>query len=163
MKRNFKRHVAKRFQAIILTAALSVGILDCVGMGTFSVTEPTTVKAATNYGLQDDVQDGVILHCWNWSYNNIKENMATIAASGYSAVQTSPVTQPKDYAYEGVTESNVGIPDGCGGSEGQWWKLYQPVSQNICDNGQSWLGTKDEFEEMCAEAEKYGEIGRAHV
>lgn len=156
MKRNFKRHVAKRFQAIILTAALSVGILDCVGMGTFSVTEPTTVKAATNYGLQDDVQDGVILHCWNWSYNNIKENMATIAASGYSAVQTSPVTQPKDYAYEGVTESNVGIPDGCGGSEGQWWKLYQPVSQNICDNGQSWLGTKDEFEEMCAEAEKYG-------
>lgn len=114
------------------------------------------VSAATNYGLVDNVQDGVILHCWNWSYNNIKSNMKLIAESGYSAIQTSPVTQPKDYAYKGETELNVGIPDGCGGSEGQWWKLYQPVSMNICDNGQSFLGTKSEFKAMCDEAEKYG-------
>ena len=82
--------------------------------------------------------------------------MKLIAESGYSAIQTSPVTQPKDYAYKGETELNVGIPDGCGGSEGQWWKLYQPVSMNICDNGQSFLGTKSEFKAMCDEAEKYG-------
>ncbi len=117
----------------------------------------TVISAATqNYGLVDNVQDGVILHCWNWSYNNIKTNMKLIAESGYSAIQTSPVTQPKDYAYNGETEWNVGIPDGCGASEGQWWKLYQPVSMNICDNGQSFLGTKNEFKAMCEEAEKYG-------
>ena len=61
---------------------------------------PTTAEAATptraasstsQYGLQDNVQDGLILHCWDWSFNNIAEQMETIAKSGYSAIQTSPI------------------------------------------------------------------------
>ena len=140
----------------IASASISFSGFTLQSNGNVS-TKETTISAATqDYGLVDNVQDGVILHCWNWSYNNIKANMKLIAESGYSAIQTSPVTQPKDYAYEGVTELNVGVPDGCGASEGQWWKLYQPVSMNICDNGQSFLGTKSEFKAMCDEAEKYG-------
>ncbi len=46
---------------------------------------------------QDTVQGGAILHCFDWSYNNIKANMKDIAEAGYTAVQTSPVQPPKDY------------------------------------------------------------------
>lgn len=154
MKNLNKKHAISRAWSMLLVMALTVTMLTCPFMRTLPATD--TVQAATSYGLVDNVQDGVILHCWNWSYENIKKNMQLIAQSGYSAVQTSPVTQPKDYEYAGEVSSDVGIPDGCGGSEGAWWKLYQPVSENICDNGQTWLGTKEEFKEMCAEAEKYG-------
>ncbi len=34
--------------------------------------------------------DEVILHAWSWSFNTIRENMADIAAAGYTLVQTSP-------------------------------------------------------------------------
>lgn len=112
--------------------------------------------AVLDFNLAEDVSDGAILHCWNWSYNDIKLHMAEIAQAGFSGIQTSPVQQPKDYTYEGVVYNTVGTPNGTGGSDGQWWKLYQPVTFDICDNGQSWLGTKQEFTDMCAEAEKYG-------
>ena len=112
--------------------------------------------ATTDYGLAETSQKGVILHCWNWSYKNIKKYMKDIAAAGYTSVQTSPVQQPKDYYWEGVAYGNVGIPDGVGGYEGNWWKAYQPVTFSICDNGHTWYGNKQEFKEMCAEAEKYG-------
>ena len=109
-----------------------------------------------DYKLADKVKDGAILHCWNWSYDSIKIHMQEIAQAGFTAVQTSPVQQPKDYKYEGVTYTSVGTPNGTGGSDGEWWKLYQPVTFNICNNGQSWLGNKQDFAEMCAEGEKYG-------
>ena len=48
---------------------------------------------------QDTVQGGAILHCFDWSYNNIKANMKDIAEAGYTAVQTSPVQPPKDYTW----------------------------------------------------------------
>lgn len=99
-------------------------------------------EAAGSYGLEEDVQDGVILHAWNWSYNTIKSKLAEIAAAGYTTVQTSPVQQPKDYneAYTDV--------------KGQWWKLYQPVSFSIAQN--SWLGSKEELTALCQEADQYG-------
>ena len=120
-----------------------------------------TNKTESNSSIQIDrdnlkISDGAVLHCWNWSYNNIKLHMEEIAQAGYTAIQTSPVQQPKDYTYEGKVYNTVGTPNGTGGSDGQWWKLYQPVTFNICDNGQTWLGTKQEFIDMCAEAEKYG-------
>ena len=96
---------------------------------------------ASEPNLQADAGNGVILHAFNWSYNSIKENLPQIAAAGYSTVQTSPVTQPKNYG----TSSDVA---------NQWWKLYQPVSLSIAQS--SWLGTKAELTALCAEADKYG-------
>lgn len=110
----------------------------------------------TDFNLAENVSDGAILHCWNWSYNDIKLHMAEIAQAGFSGIQTSPVQQPKDYTYNDVVYNTVGTPNGTGGSDGQWWKLYQPVTFDICDNGQTWLGTRQEFTDMCAEADKYG-------
>lgn len=89
-----------------------------------------------------NIQDGTILHAWNWSMNTIKENMADIKDAGYTAVQTSPMQLQKDY-YSSSTWKD------------QWWKLYQPFSFEIA-TGNNAIGTKDELIAMCKEAEKYG-------
>ena len=144
----------KKLSAAVMSAAiLCTGFVGFRNSFSLSV---TTKAATTDYGLAQTSQEGVILHCWNWSYNNIKKYMKDIAAAGYTSVQTSPVQQPKDYYWEGVAHGNVGIPNGTGGEDGNWWKAYQPVTFNICDNGHTWYGTKAEFKAMCAEAEKYG-------
>ena len=105
---------------------------------------PREVQAATasDYGLMDSVADGVILHAWNWSFTNIKNNMKDIAEAGYTAVQTSPVQRPKDSS---MSSDNTG-----------WWKVYQPTSLCFSPGGHPWFGTKDDFKAMCDEAEKYG-------
>ena len=57
-----------------------------------SVVPDDDQKAESAGKLQaSSVQDGVILHAWCWSLDTIKENMAEIAAAGYTTIQTSPV------------------------------------------------------------------------
>lgn len=94
-----------------------------------------------DYDLCESVQDGAILHCWNWSYNTIKNNLKAIASAGYSAIQTSPVQQSKSSAKTGSWSS-------------EWMKLYQPVSMSIAAD--SYLGTKEELSELCEAAKSYG-------
>ena len=96
------------------------------------------VKAATNLSMQD----GVTLHCWNWSFNNIKANMAKIASLGYTAIQTSPIQQAKQ-ATKGYSAND-------------WWVYYQPAAFAIDNTGNSALGTKAEFKSMCETAHQYG-------
>ena len=150
--------IAYKVAAAVLSAAI-IGT-SFVGIGGSFAPEAdaasTTASDRTNYGLAQTSQQGVILHCWNWSYNNIKKYMKDIAAAGYTSIQTSPVQQPKDYYWNGVAYGNVGIPNGTGGEDGNWWKAYQPVTFSICDNGYTWYGNKAEFKAMCDEAEKYG-------
>ncbi len=131
----FRKLVSIAVGAAILTSSVAFSI----SAGAANVDSGSAVASDPN--LQENAEDGVILHAFNWSYNSIKENLPQIAAAGYSTVQTSPVTQPKDYG----TSSDVA---------GQWWKLYQPVSLSIAEN--SWLGTKEELSSLCEEAEKYG-------
>lgn len=149
MKVQSKKQLPQRIGALLLAVLLMVTSV--------SVTAPQQAQAANNinqYELVDNVQDAAILHCWNWSYKTIENNLELIAQCGYSAIQTSPATQPKDYAYEGVVGTDVGTP-GEGGT-GNWWKLYQPVAFSVCDNGQTWLGTKEDLESLCTKAEAYG-------
>ncbi len=102
--------------------------------------ETATVSAST--GPQANIQGSVILHCFNWSYNSIKNNLQAIKDAGYTAVQTSPVQSPKDY--------NSGWRD----QGGQWWKLYQPLDFTISNN--TWLGTKSDLKALCDAAESMG-------
>lgn len=83
----------KKIIGVVLSALLvaSVAVLPATG----ATDKELSRTSATDYNLADNVQDGVILHAWNWSYNTIKENLDTIAQSGYTTVQTSPVQQPK--------------------------------------------------------------------
>ena len=91
--------------------------------------------------------DDVILHCWSWSFNTIRENMADIAAAGYKYVQTSP-------AQHCVTETRG---DKGGGPQlfghGYWYYHYQPTDWKI---GNYQLGTREDLMAMCQEAQKYG-------
>jgi alpha-amylase len=66
--------------------------------------------------------------------------MGDIAAAGFTAVQTSPVTECITTHPFGGEGMNLGGPDGF------WWFHYQPVSFNI---GNFQLGTEEEFIEMC--------------
>lgn len=123
----------------LLKRVLAWSVVLSALLGGVPFTEAQTVNAATTSTKalqQDNLQNGVTLQCWNWSYNEIAENMEKIADLGYSAVQTSPIQQSK----EGTKGKDVGS---------KWWVYYQPASFSIDNTGNSALGTKAEFENMC--------------
>lgn len=86
----------KKSLAFLLSFCL---LISCfmVGVPISAAETEQTTEAQTDYGLMDTADGSAILHCFNWSYNNIKANLKDIAEAGYTAVQTSPVQPPKDY------------------------------------------------------------------
>ena len=139
----------KRIYSALLTVVMSFSVL----IGNVTIEKPIVTNAATtgtelataanSYNLENEIQDGVTLQCWNWSYNNIKNNMKTIAEQGFSAIQTSPIQLCK--------ESTIGKAQGS-----NWWLYYQPAAFYIDNSGTNALGTKAEFEAMCETAHQYG-------
>ena len=128
----------------LLSAVLAISLIIsyiCVSNVSFDAAQ-TTENVGQSQFAQTNIKGAAILHCFNWSYNEIKANLADIAQAGYTAVQTSPVQQPKGYKSSYTNMS------------GQWWKLYQPLTLNVAESG-TWLGTKAELKSMCAEADKY--------
>ena len=123
---------AKILSLIVAVGLIFGGLIDNPFVSTNAA--PASVEAATtDYGLASDIQDGVILHCFNWKYNDIKAELKNIAEAGFTSVQTSP--------------AQVGV------CSGVWYWLYQPLGFYIGTND---LGTKDELKSLCEEAEKYG-------
>lgn len=105
-----------------------------------NLTEEVQAASVTDkYGLAKTVEDGVILHCWNWSFQTIINELPNIANAGFTSIQTSPIQMNKDGA-SGVYNN------------GDWWKFYQPINFKIGNA----LGTRDQFKRMCDEAHKYG-------
>ncbi len=138
--------MAKKNRGIIAALCLILSIFISVTVN--AVDAPvvsTTVNEiqSSDYGLVDDIQDGQILQLWNWSFKNATANMEKIAEQGFSAIQTSPIQQAK----EGTTNKSFGT---------HWWVYYQPCWFHIDNTGKSALGNKEDFTEMCDEAEKYG-------
>ena len=132
----------KKITSLLLVLCMAFSCL-CVGEAAVqAVTTDEVQSEAESYDLADNVQQGQILQCWNWSYNSIKNNMKKIAEQGFSAVQTSPVQAIK----EDVSSKTMN----------DWWLLYQPTYFDFDSNGYNGLGTKAEFTAMCEEAHKYG-------
>ena len=122
----------KRILSMLLVLALVAALLP--GLPVLALDEaPDTAL---------EIQEGLTLHCWNWSFANIEARMADIAALGYTAIQTSPIQRAK--------QATAGYPSN------DWWVYYQPASFSIDDSGESALGTKAEFVSMCETAHKYG-------
>lgn len=98
---------------------------------------PALKEFADTYedSLPENAADGLTLHAFNWTYHEIMINLENIRNAGFKNVLTMPVQQPKG-----------------GGSA--WWAFYQPLSFSIGDN--SALGSKEELEALCREADKYG-------
>ncbi|WP_051206102.1 starch-binding protein [Butyrivibrio sp. FC2001] len=93
------------------------------------------------------IHDGAILHAFCWNFNTIKENMAAIAEAGFTAVQTSPINACLD------THNALSLNGDINGTDGMWYYHYQPTDWTI---GNYQLGSREEFKEMCNEADKYG-------
>ena len=113
----------------ILSASLSAFVSGSFGV---QAAESSSSVSANKYKLKDNIQDGVILHCFDWTYNDIKAELPKIAKAGFTSIQTSPAQ-----------------PNGTG----TWYWLYQPISFSIGTNG---IGTKAELQSLCDEADKYG-------
>ena len=118
---------------------LSVGL---VLMLLFALCPSGVVNAVDESSVSERIQNGVTLHCWNWSFANIEAQMAKIASQGYTAIQVSPIQQCKQRTK--------------GDYMSVWWALYQPASFSIDNTGNSALGTKSDFVRMCRTAHKYG-------
>lgn len=100
------------------------------------------VYAAPQETTDISAQEGVTLHCWNWSFKNIEEKLDVIASLGYTSIQTSPIQLSK--------QATDGFPTN------DWWVYYQPAAFEIDDSGESALGTKADFESMCKAAHEKG-------
>jgi hypothetical protein len=108
-----------------------------LAMAASSETTPTTPTTPS-----DGSDKGLILHCFDWSLATIESNLNAIAAAGYTAIQTSPMQQCKDYSASWTDTS------------GQWWKLYQPIAFSIATS--SWIGTTSTLTSLCTAAKAKG-------
>lgn len=96
---------------------------------------PSLTYAATNsYGIPEKIQDGNILHCFNWTFNDIKNALPDIAEAGFGAIQVSPV--------QGNALTNA-----------EWFYAYMPYDFKFRANGN---GSRAQLQTLCNEAAKYG-------
>ena len=109
------------------------------GSGSFPTTSPL---------FADNVQDGQILQCFCWSYNEIMEYLPKIASQGFTAIQTSPVQVCKEATVDELGNGK--------NAKGVWWAYYQPAAFTIDDTGDNAMGTPEEFQQMCTMAHQYG-------
>ncbi len=116
----------KKVVSLALCAAVTASAFAAVGMVSASGVSPV------DYGLAQNIQEGTILHCFDWKYSDIKAELPAIAQAGFTSIQTSPV-QPA-------------------GGQGSWYWLYQPLSFSVGTE----LGTKEELKDLCDTAEQYG-------
>ena len=93
----------------------------------------SNIFADNKYGLKDKIQDGVILHCFDWTLADIQAEIPNIAKAGFTAVQTSPV-------HERAGKGSV------------WYDVYRPYDFKI-GNG---LGSEADLKALCAKAHEYG-------
>ena len=95
----------------------------------------TGISFGADYGLPAEIQQGNILHCFNWTAQEIKNELPKIAAAGFGSVQISPCQRP---------DVKTGSP---------WHDLYRPY--DLAFKSSSYCSEND-LKELCAEAGKYG-------
>lgn len=93
-----------------------------------------TAMAAEDYGIPGNIQDGNILHCFDWKFTDIKSALPEIAKAGFGAVQVSPV--------QGNAAANA-----------EWFYAYMPYDFAFKANGN---GSKAQLTDLCSEAHSYG-------
>lgn len=131
--------MTKKIISTALAVLMIVGCSALVAGCNNTAEQPVT----SEYKLAENIEDGSILHCFSWNFETIKNSMADIAASGFTALQTSPINE--------CLEGEDGGMELYG--DGKWYYHYQPTDWTI---GNYQLGTKEQFKEMCDEADKYG-------
>lgn len=95
-----------------------------------------TAQSKSSYGLPEKIQDGNILHCFNWSVNDVRKSLPQIAEAGFGAVQLSPLQRRNV-----LTSSN-------------WSDVYRPY--DFAFQATSALGSEADLRALCSEASEYG-------
>ncbi len=84
-------------------------------------------------GLPTTIQEGVILHCFDWKLSDIQNHLQEIKNAGFVAVQTSPLQTN----YQG---------------QQTWYDLYRPYDTQIGN----YLGSSSDLTNLCTEAHRLG-------
>ena len=84
-------------------------------------------------GLPATIQEGVILHCFDWKLSDIQNHLQEIKNAGFVAVQTSPLQTN----YQG---------------QQTWYDLYRPYDTQIGN----YLGSSSDLTNLCTEAHRLG-------
>ncbi|MCH5300970.1 MAG: starch-binding protein [Ruminococcus sp.] len=144
MKKLFRKPLSLVLAVLMILSALSVSLVNIeINAKAYETNNTQSTDSDNPYGLTENIKDGAILHAWSWSFNTIKENLQRIAEAGFTSVQTSP-----------INECIVGEGGGMQlFGNGKWYYHYQPTRYAI---GNYQLGTQEEFEALCSEADKYG-------
>ncbi len=93
-----------------------------------------STHAENPYGIPENIQDGNIMHCFDWKFTDIIEELPRIAEAGFGSVQVSPV-------------------QGNAGENAEWFYAYMPYDFAFMANGN---GTREELKQLCDKAEEYG-------
>lgn len=104
-----------------------------LALGAFLLTLGQVAWASSS--KPDAIQQGNILHCFNWPINDVKNALQSISDAGFGAVQLSPLQR---------ADVNVGSP---------WHDLYRPYDLAFKSSG---MGSESDLQSLCSEAEKYG-------
>ncbi len=137
---------SKRIISLILVLMMIVGIVTVANTAAFAADEEIT--ETKDYNLGGSVNDGLILQAWNWSYNEVLNNLDAIAEAGFTTIQISPPTELKA-ATEGVKILQTANDNG-------WWMMYQPAAYELNQSEDNVLGTKDELIAMIDAAHERG-------
>ncbi len=89
---------------------------------------------SADYGLPANIQDGNILHCFDWTFTDIQNELPNIAAAGFGAIQVSPV--------QGNCATNA-----------EWFYAYMPYDFTFRANGN---GSRAQLQALCTAAQNYG-------
>lgn len=134
----FKKYLRSSLAVVLAILLISGALVDAK---LYADTKPVSAADVTTAASTVAMKDGAILHAWCWSFTAIKNNMANIAAAGFTSVQTSPINQCLVGDNGALTFS------------GHWYYQYQPTAYTI---GNYQLGTEAEFKAMCTAADTYG-------
>lgn len=118
-----------------MTISIGKKKLICFGIGLLSMTSYLPGYAA-DYGLPERIEDGNILHCFNWSINEVRQNLQNIAESGFGAVQLSPMQRPSAKTGDA------------------WNDLYRPYDLSF--QASEAMGSLEDLKNLCNEAKEYG-------
>ena len=90
---------------------------------------------AQDYNLPATIQEGTILHCFDWPVADVRKALPDIAAAGFGAVQISPVQRPDARSGE------------------YWHALYRPY--DLAFKASSYCSETD-LCDLCTDAHTYG-------
>lgn len=146
--------VSKRILSLILTLLM---LISCATVAGFTLsasaeeTDPAIVNITPDERPSADVEDmdaGLILQAWNWSYKEVEKNLEAIKEAGFTTIQISPPTELK--------EGTVGVKVLQEANDNGWWMMYQPAAYELNQSEDNVLGTKDDLVSMIDKAHEMG-------